>query len=159
MTTTLAVTQVKDAMKRALTEAFDSANGMFLDKGDSLWETLESVTAQQASVPIAPAGNSIAGQISHLIYYFDIMATFMRGEDPEDVNWGTAWQTVHVEEDDWKQLKSALGERQTDLFVLIDNTPNEMFEDPDVLTGSYAIVAHTAFHLGQIRHALAAQGL
>lgn len=158
MTTTISVTEIKDATKLALTEAFDSVVGMFLDKGDSLGETLENVTAEQASVPIAPGSNSIAGQVNHMVFYFDVMAMHMRGDDPGKPNWDAAWQLVEVNEDEWKELKLALGERQAELFVLIDNTPDEMFADPDILGGSYAVVAHTAFHLGQIRHALAAQG-
>lgn len=159
MTTTIDVRDIKDAIKRNLAEALDDAKGIYLDKGDSLWPTLENVSAAQASVPIAPDGNSIAGQVNHMIYYFDISATFMRGEEPVDVNWDAAWETVAVNEDEWKELRRALAERQVDILVLIDNTPDEVFSDPNVIAGSYGIVAHTAFHLGQIRHALAAQGV
>lgn len=159
MTTNVSVSNVKDATKLALTEAFDSVIGMYLDKGDSLWETLENVTAEQASTPIAPGGNSIAGQIKHMIFYFDVSAAYMRNDPPDKPDWADAWKTVEVNEDEWKELKRALGERKSEIFILIDNTPEELFPDPDVLGGTYAIVAHTAFHLGQIRHALAAQGL
>lgn len=158
MTVTVPVTQIKSSIKFALTETFDTAIGMYLDKGDTLWETLDGVTAKQASVPIAPGSNSIAGQVSHMVFYFDVMALYLRGEQPEKPDWAAAWQTVEVDEDTWKELKRALGERQADLFTMIDNTPDEIFTNPDFLTGSYGIVAHTAFHLGQIRHALAAQG-
>lgn len=159
MTTTINANSIKAAVKLVLAETFDDAKGIYLDKGDSLWTTLENVTAEQASVPIAPGGNSIAGQVSHMIYYFDISAYFMRGETPGNVDWSAAWQTVAVDDDEWKELRRALGERQAEILVLIENTPDEMFMDPDVLGGSYGIVAHSAFHLGQIRHALAAQGL
>lgn len=159
MTATINVADVKTATKAALAEAFDTVVGMFLDKGDSLWESLENVTAQQASVRIAEGGNSIAGQVAHMTYYFDIMAMYMRNDPPEKADWAAAWQTVEVDEETWKDLKRALGERQAELNVLIDNAPEELFTDPDILGGTYAIVAHTAFHLGQIRHALAAQGL
>lgn len=158
MTATVPVSDVKNAIKIALGEAFDEVIGMYLDKGDSLWPTLEPVTAAQASVPIAPGSNSIAGQISHMIFYFDVMAMYMRGEEPGPQNWATAWEVVSVNEDEWKELKRALGERQAETLVLIDNTPDEIFTNPDFLAGSYGIVAHTAFHLGQIHHALAAQG-
>lgn len=159
MTTTIEAGNIKAAVKLLMSETFDEANGIYLDKGDSLWTTLENVTAEQASVPIAAGGNSIAGQVSHMIYYFDLTAIFMRGDTPTDVDWSTAWQTVAVDEDEWKELRRALGERQAEIQVLIENTPDEMFANPDVLGGSYGIIAHSAFHLGQIRHALAAQGM
>jgi hypothetical protein len=35
-----------------LDEAFESHHGIFLDKGTSLFETLENITAQEASIPV-----------------------------------------------------------------------------------------------------------
>lgn len=160
MTTTIAVSQVKEATRAALAEAFSTVIGMYLDKGDTLWETLEGLTAEQASVPIYPGSNSIASQINHMIFYFDVMAQYMRNDPPKErPDWGLAWKVVEVDEDQWTELKRALSERETELFRLIETAPDEVFADPDVLGGTYAIVAHTAFHLGQIRHAKAAQGL
>lgn len=158
MTATVPVSTVKESTKAALSEAFDTVIGMFLDKGDSIWETLENVTAEQASVPIAPGGNSIAGQLNHMNFYFDVMATYMRNDRPEKPDWAEAWKTVEVDEDQWQDLKRNLRKRQDELFTLIDAAPDEVFANPDIVGGTYAIVAHTAFHLGQIRHALAAQG-
>lgn len=157
MTVTITVTQIKSSIKLALGEAFDTAIGMYLDKGETLWETLDGVTADQASIPIGAGGNSIAAQVAHMTFYFDVMAGYMRGEEPEKPDWAAAWRTVEVDEDTWQELKRALGERQAELYTMIDNTPDEIFTNPDFLTGSYGIVAHTAYHLGQIRHALAAQ--
>lgn len=157
MTTSVPVSVIKESTKTALTEAFDKVIGMYLDKGDSLWETLDGVTAEQASIPIAPGGNSIASQVAHMTYYFDIMAIYMRGKEPEEKNWDAAWQIIEVNEDDWNDLQRALRERQSQIFTLIDNAPEDLFADPDIVGGTYAIVAHTTFHLGQIRHALAAQ--
>ena len=158
VTTTVPVSDIKNAIKAMLHEAFDNARGMFLDEGDALWQTLESVTAAQASVPIAPGGNSIAGQVNHMVFYFDVMAGYMRNDPPAAPDWSAAWKVVEVDEDQWQELKLALGQRQSETITLIDGAPDDIFTDTDILGGSYAMVAHTAFHLGQIRHALAAQG-
>lgn len=158
MNASVPVSAVKDAIKAALGESFDTAIGMYLDRGDSIWPTLENVTAEQASVPIAPGGNSIASQVNHMVFYFDVMAMYMRNENPERPDWSAAWKLVEVDDEQWQELKLALKERQGELINLINSAPDEIFTDPDILAGSYGIVAHTAFHLGQIRHALAAQG-
>lgn len=158
MTTTINAGNIKDAIKLLMAETFDNAKGIYLDKGDPLWPTLENVTAEQASIPIAPGGNSIAGQIKHMIYYFDVSSVFMRGKEPDTVDWAAAWQTVAVDEEEWNDLRRELGEWQARILEIIDTTPDEIFADPNVLGGTYGIVAHSAFHLGQIRHALAAQG-
>lgn len=159
MTNTIDAGKIRDAVKLLMSETFDDANGIYLDKGDSLWATLENVTAGQASIPIAPGHNSIAGQVNHLIYYFDLATIFMTGDTPEDVDWAEAWKTVAVNEEEWSDLRHALRQKQKEVLRLIDTTPEEMFSDPNVLGGSYGVIAHSAFHLGQIRHALAAQGL
>lgn len=159
MTVNIPVPEIKRAVKTALAEAFDTQIGMYLDEGDTLRETLEHVNAEQASVPIYPGSNSIAGQIKHMIYYFDVTAEYMRGKQLENTNWDTAWETVAVNEDAWLELKLALWERQQELYALIESSPDETFTDPEILASTYGVVAHTAFHLGQIRHALAAQGL
>lgn len=159
MTNSITADKIKDTVKLLMAETFDNANGIYLDKGDSLWPTLENVTAEQASIPIAPGGNSIASQVSHMIYYFEVSASFMQGEEPDNVNWGAAWQTVAVGEEEWNDLRHQLREWQTRILEIVDNSPEEIFVDPNVLGGSYGIIAHSAFHLGQIRHALAAQGL
>lgn len=158
MNASVPVSAVKDAIKAALGESFDTAIGMYLDRGDSIWPTLENVTAEQASIPIAPGGNSIASQVNHMVFYFDVMAMYMRNENPERPDWSAAWKLVEVDDEQWQELKLALKERQGELITLINSAPDEIFTDPDILAGSYGIVAHTAFHLGQIRHALAAQG-
>lgn len=158
MTTHVPVSAIKQGINAALNETFDQPIGMFLDKGDALWQTLDNVTAEQASVPIAEDGNSIAGQVAHMTFYLDVMAAYMRNEPPEKPDWADAWKTVKVDAHQWQDLKRKLAERQSELLTLINAAPEEVFKDPDILGGSYALVGHNAFHLGQIRHALAAQG-
>lgn len=159
MTINIEASKIKDAVKLLMAETFDQARGIYLDKGDSLWPTLENVTAAQASIPITPGGNSIAGQVKHMIYYFDVSSVFMQGEEPDSVDWGAAWQTVAVDEEQWSTLRRELGEWQAKILRIVDATPDEIFANPNVLGGTYGIIAHSAFHLGQIRHALAAQGV
>lgn len=78
----------------------------------------------------------------------------MRGEKPE-TDWETAWKIERVTDDEWLEMKRALAERKLELETMIDAAPGEIFADPDILGGTYGIVAHNAFHLGQIRHAAA----
>lgn len=158
MNASLNAQSVKNAISSAFQETFDDVVGMYLDTGDNLWATLDGVTAEQASVPIASGGNTIAAQIAHMTYYLDVMAEYMRGVKPE-TDWAAAWKTTSVNEDEWKDLRRALAERQQEILTLINAASEDVFDDPDILGGTYGIVAHNAFHLGQIRHALAAQGV
>lgn len=159
MTVSVPVSDIKNAIKTVLSESFDTIIGMYLDKGDTIWESLDDLTAEQASVPIHPGSNSIASQVNHMNFYFDVMKQYFEDNEPKKVDWSLAWKVIEVDEDQWGELKQGLRDRQAELFALIDGAPDEVFADPGFLAGSYGIVAHTAFHLGQIRHARAAQGL
>ena len=66
-----------------------------------------------------------------------------------------AWELVRVSDEEWDALKQQLRERQRTLLQIINETPVEAFSgNEEMVGGGMATVAHTAFHLGQIRHAL-----
>ena len=45
----------------ALTETFESVNGVYLDKGTSLFETLAEISAEDASIPVGGNCATICG--------------------------------------------------------------------------------------------------
>lgn len=153
-TRTTTYADIREAMLATLREAFEEVGqpSAFLDKGDSLFETLEQVSATRASIPVGTCGNSIAGQVAHLTFYFDVGFRYMRGENPGPQDWSAAWRTVDVSEEEWQALKQGLRERHRELFGIVDAGPPEV--TADIMGGMFALVAHTAYHLGQIRHAL-----
>jgi hypothetical protein len=153
-TATISVDAFRGALLFILDEAFDNVHGAFLDKGDSLFPTLESVTAAQASIPVCSDGNSIASQVNHLIFYFDVGFRYMKGENPGPQDWTTSWELIRVTDEEWDGIRQALRERQQTLLQIINETPDHAFDNDDLIGGAMATIAHTAFHLGQIRHAL-----
>lgn len=146
----------RNQLLSVLDEAFDNVHGSFLDPGDSLFPTLEDVSAGQASQVVGACGNSIAGQVNHVIFYINLAMQYMRGENPGRQDWDATWKIVDVGEDAWAALKQELRESQQKLIELIHLDPDEVTEE--IVGGSIAMVAHTAFHLGQIRHALCMVG-
>jgi uncharacterized damage-inducible protein DinB len=140
-----------------LDETFDNVHGAFLDPGDSLFPTLAEVSAGQASQVVGgEGGNSIAGQVNHIIFYLDLAMRYMRGENPGRQDWSVAWRLVEVNDDEWESLKQRLRETQERLIGMIHQDPPEITDE--VVGGAMAMLAHTAFHLGQIRHALSMLG-
>ena len=149
--------EFRQALLTLLDEAFDHVQGAFLDPGDSLFPTLEGVSIWQASQVIGgEGGNSIAGQVNHLIFYMDVAMQYMRGENPGKQDWAVAWRLVEVNDDEWMSLKQELRERQQEIVSMINGTLSVV--DDDFVGGAIAFVAHTAYHLGQIRHALSMLG-
>jgi len=144
----------KSAFKMILDETFDNVHGVFLDKGDSLFPTLEEIDARTASMPVCGDKNSIASQVKHVIYYFEVGEKYMQGQEPGPTDWEKAWETVQVSDEEWTALKEELRKKQEILVKIIEQTPDSAFANDDYIGGAFGIVAHTAFHLGQIRHAL-----
>lgn len=151
---TISVDTFRRSLLMILDEAFDNVQGAFLDKGDSLFPTLENVSAEQASIPVCGDGNSIASQVNHMIFYFDVGFQYMRGENPGRQDWGKAWELVRVSDQEWNAMKQQLRDRQETLVHLINETPDDALDNDDMVGGAMATIAHTAYHLGQIRHAL-----
>ena len=153
-TDAIAVDTFRKELLTLLDESFDNVQGAYLDPGDSLFTTLDGVSAAQASVPVIGQENSIASQVNHVIFYFDVAFQYMRGGNPGRQDWGKAWELVSVTDQEWATLKRELRERQQTLVQLINDTPAAAFNNEDMVGGAMATLAHTAYHLGQIRHAL-----
>jgi hypothetical protein len=136
-----------------LEEAFDTHYGIFLDKDTSLFATLGLISAEEASLPIGDQCASIAAQVEHVIYYLEVMVGFIQGQEMEVVDWGDIWSRVEkVTDDEWLELKSRLEESYVQLKVMLQGI--EDWEQNHAIGASIGIVAHTAYHLGEIRQAL-----
>jgi len=149
-------TDFREQLLTILDETFDTVHGAFLDPGDSFFSTLEGVSAAQASKVVGTCGNSIAGQVKHVIFYMDVAIRYMRGDNPGRQDWSVSWKTVEVNDEEWSVLKQQLRERQEMIVGMIDEEPDSV--DSDFVGGAMALIAHTAFHLGQVRHALCMVG-
>ena len=151
-TGTISVEHFREGLLFVLDEAFENVHGAFLDPGDSFFATLDSISAGQASQPIGGTCSSIAAQVNHVIFYMDVAFRYMQGENPGKQDWGAAWTKTEAAADEWEGLKAALRGRYQQLLQLIDATT--AFDNADFVGGAFAMVAHTAYHLGQIREAM-----
>ena len=61
-----------------LCETFERTQGIFLDRGTSLLETLDAISADQASRSVSPAGASIASHVEHIRFYLDVLEGCIR---------------------------------------------------------------------------------
>jgi hypothetical protein len=136
-----------------LDETFDNTHGHYLDKDTSLFRTLETVTAQEASIPVGGKCASLAAQVAHVIFYLEVMEKYFLKQDVGKVDWGEIWRTVEkISPEKWEALKNKLRETYSRLDQLFRNT--ETWDDEDIVGAAMAIVIHTAYHLGEIRQSL-----
>ncbi|MEO8357311.1 MAG: hypothetical protein ABI621_15500 [Chloroflexota bacterium] len=127
-------------------------HGIYLDRGTSLFETLETVSAEEASIPVGGKCASLAAQVAHVTFYLEVLERYVVYNDSTRADWGEIWRTVEkVTPEEWNEYKRKLHDAYHRIEKMLHDNPvwNE-----DSIGGAMAIVVHTAYHLGEIRQAL-----
>jgi hypothetical protein len=152
MTQQIPLTLFTDEFFPLLEETFENVRGIYLDKGTSLFETLDTVSAEEASRPVSASCASIAGQVEHVRFYLQVLQDYMQQKQVGKVDWAASWYLKTVTSEEWEALKQRLRSAYQDLTALAKGF--ETWQGEDELGGALAIVVHTAYHLGEIRQAL-----
>lgn len=142
----------KTQLFEILEETFEHVQGIYLDPGTSLFETLASITPDEASRSISAHGASIAAQVNHVRYYLDVLSGYMSQQPPERVDWPASWQVTTVSAAEWDDLRQSLRDSYQRVRSLVETF--ETWDGEEDISGTLAIVVHTAYHLGEIRQAL-----
>lgn len=136
-----------------LDETFDNVQGYYLDKNTSLFETLAEITADEASVTVGGKCATLAAQVKHVAFYLDVLEKSILDLDFPKADWEEVWRTVDkVSAKEWEFLREELRTNYNNLLNLIKSAPEWTGEDE--ICSMVAVVAHTAYHLGEIRQAL-----
>jgi hypothetical protein len=153
MTVVIQAEHFTKALDTLLDETFDHVRGIYLDKGTSLFETLATITAAEASIPIGGACATLSAQVKHVAFYLDVLEHNVRTQQYNAVDWDAIWrETKAVTPEEWEDLKLALRASYERIKQLIADT-TEWPSDWE-LAGAMALIVHTAYHLGEIRQAL-----
>lgn len=136
-----------------LDEAFVTHHGIFLDEGTSLFETLETITAAEASIPVGEKCATLAAQVAHVNFYLEVLEAYILNKDIGKVDWGDIWRRVsEVSLEEWKAYKDQLKETYQRVIAMLQSC--EDWNDEKPIGGTLAIAVHTAYHLGEIRQAM-----
>lgn len=155
MSAQIPVKRFKKALLLCLDETFSSVRGVYLDKGTTLYETLATVSAEEASRAISPKSATIAAQVEHIRFYLDVLDEYMRTGVDKTNNWREIWETVSaVTPDEWEDMKRRLRESHDRAMGTINSF--EKWDGKYDIAGALSILVHTAYHLGGIRQALGA---
>ncbi|HYI25875.1 MAG TPA: hypothetical protein VD767_10740, partial [Thermomicrobiales bacterium] len=114
-TTAIPADVFRASLKLALDEAFENVHGFFLDKGDSLFETLASITAEEASQPLGPRSGNIAAKVNHIRFYLDAIAANAAAGTYVPADWDSSWQVGEVTGTEWQDLVARLDTAYRDL--------------------------------------------
>ena len=135
-----------------LDEAFVTHHGIFLDRGTSLFETLETITAAEASIPVGGKCATLAAQVAHVNFYLEVLEDYILNKERENVDWDEIWRRVNkVSTEEWKAYQDQIKETYQRVISILRNL--EDWNDEHPIGGALAIAIHTAYHLGEIRQA------
>ncbi|MEZ4511162.1 MAG: hypothetical protein R3C62_04755 [Chloroflexota bacterium] len=141
-----------NGLLNVLSETMVGVQGFYLDGGDSLFETLATVTAAEASVPVGGKCATLAAQVKHTAFYLHVIDQSVRNPDFPRPDWGEIWRTVNtVTPDEWAAIQAELRLRYDEIIQLVKDTP--AWGEAE-MGGAIGMVAHCAYHLGEIRQAL-----
>lgn len=144
--------RLKTDLESLLDETFRNVHGHYLDRQTSLFETLATISAAEASRPVGGRCATLAAQVNHARVYIEVLAQYMRGEEPGDTDWDASWQVSGVDDEEWELLKQRLDAAYIDMLATLQGTSTADSEDS--ISGALAILVHSAYHLGEIRQAL-----
>ncbi len=145
--------EFKETLFALLGETFEQVQGIYLDRGTSLFETLATITSDEASRPVSAQCATLAAQVKHVRFYLDVLEDFIRRTPRQKVDWGEIWRTTSaVSPEEWETLKAELRTSYQRICQLLQSL--DTWEGENEVAGALAIVVHTAYHLGEIRQAL-----
>jgi hypothetical protein len=141
------------ALLMLMTETFENVSGYYLDIGTSLFESLARITAEEASIPVGGKCATLAAQVKHVAFYLDVVEKSAKDPEYPRVDWTEIWNNVNVVNDsEWQAIKDELCRSYANIQELVKTTPSWPSERE--IGGAMALIAHSAYHLGEIRQAL-----
>ncbi len=153
MTTSIESAHFTGALYMLLDETFDNVQGIFLDEGTSMFETLATISAEEASIPVGGQCATLAAQVKHTAFYLEVLERNLRSGRLERVDWGEIWRTTAaVTPEEWQAIKARLRTAYDGIRSLIADQP--AWSSEQAIGGAIATVVHSAYHLGEIRQAL-----
>lgn len=153
MATSIQAHHFTNTLYALLDETFDNVQGFYLDKGTSFFETLATISATEASIPVGGKCGTLAAQVKHVAFYLDVLEKAVRTQQFEKVDWGQIWrETKAVTPAEWDALKTDLRASYNRIKALVNDTTEWPSERE--IGGAIAMIVHTAYHLGEIRQAL-----
>ena len=124
--------------------------GLLLNPGDDgLLQSLDRLSAEEASSQPDADSASIAAHTDHLRYGLSLINRWSQGEEPyQDADWTQSWRLTQVSDSEWSELRSEL-RGEADGF---ESAVRALLEAGDPKSkAAIASVAHLAYHLGASR--------
>ncbi len=130
-------------------ETFEKVHGFYLDKGTSLFETINNISSEEASRKRGDIEETIAGHVDHIKFYIIVLQEYITDKRTGVTDWKKSWKTEAVNEKEWEYLKETLFKEYKQLCIFIESI--DEWVNGDYLGGILSILTHCSSHLGAIR--------
>lgn len=154
-TPTIAVADFRNAFLAVWNEIFalDDSGGptMLLDRGTSMFQTLAEISAVEASIPVSNQSASLAAQVNHTTFYIQALRDGIASNWEPKADWDGSWKVEAVDDAEWQALIDKLRAE----YEWVKGLATQAQEwNEDYIGGAFALAAHAAYHLGEIRQGI-----
>lgn len=122
-----------------------------LDQKTSLFDTLADISAAEASIPVSRQSANLAAQVNHTSYYVRALRDGLASNWETKADWDGSWRIGVVDDAEWQALIDQL---RVDADWVAQFAKDHTDWTPDYVGGAFALVAHAAYHLGEIRQGI-----
>lgn len=151
MTEQIPVEMFRQSLLIVLDEIFESVHGYLLDPNTSFFDTLGTISAEEASKPISMNSACLAAQVNHSRFYLDMMMDTVKSGEYKDADWASSWRVGPVDDAEWQDLIDQLRSTYQEVRAFASTFDRW---DAQFVGGAFALVGHCAYHLGEIRQGL-----
>ena len=131
--------------------ASDSPHGFVLDTGRSgLLGTIDALTAEVASATPRPDESTIASHCGHILFLLKTYDAYEQGQQPQ-MDWPASWAIRAVDEEAWATLRANLHAAYT---IVVGHLQNRTDWPETPLAAALMLLAHCAYHVGEVRQRL-----
>jgi hypothetical protein len=108
--------------------------------------SLNSLSAEEASLAYQPETVTIAGHSGHILFLLDFFRAMGRGQQPNS-DWEWSWRYSKVSAEEWQDLRNQIQAAFDDALGLMEQSD---WSD-QAAGGCLVLLSHVSYHLGQIR--------
>jgi len=129
----------------------DAPDAYFLDSGQSgLLGTVNTLSAEVASAGRTPEQSTIASHCAHVLFILRLFDAYEQGQTPE-ADWEGSWSTRVVDDAAWQALRGEVQAAYDSVVARLQT--RDTWPEPAV-AASMVLLAHCAYHVGEIRQRL-----
>ncbi|MEZ4530729.1 MAG: hypothetical protein R2855_06815 [Thermomicrobiales bacterium] len=153
ITNEIAVNDFRDQFLAIWNEIFQHTTGphYLLDDDNSFFDTLADITAEEANSPVSNQSASLAAQVQHTAYYVEALREGLATNFTAKADWEGSWQIAPVDDTQWQALIGRLNDSYEWVVTFARETHDW---NADLVGGAFALAAHSAYHLGEVRQGI-----